>query len=155
MQTISNPIELHLAYISTSKRPSFWQKLFNKEQQSNYAAVFTPGEGSGIILPIVIGAQEAQGLVIVAEGLVPSRPLLPDLFKAATDQFGYKLEFIIIHKIDEKGIFYAAMHYSNGEKKVELDARPSDAVTAALYAKAPVLIEQELLNKHGIRANPV
>jgi bifunctional DNase/RNase len=47
------------------------------------------------------------------------------------------------------------MHYSNGEKKVELDARPSDAVTAALHAKAPVLIEQELLNKHGIRANPV
>jgi bifunctional DNase/RNase len=158
MQTYSNPVELQIRaiHVPNTPKPSFWKRVFGKEvpPPSQYAVSLTPLDNENMVFPIIIGNYEAQAMAVVLEDMAPGRPLQSDLLKAAAEQFGYTLEYSIIHKIDQKGIYHAAIHYTNGEKQVVLDARPSDAITAALQTKKPILIEKELLEKYCLGANP-
>ena len=94
---------------------------------------------------MLIGKHEAMQMAIVIEEMTPKMPLTFDLFKTATDAFGYKLDSVTIDKLDEELIFHCTMLYSNRESKIGLHARVSDAITMALKYKSPIYTVPELL----------
>src|SRR5687768_9504516 len=62
--------------------------------------------GTGRMLPIWIGAQEATSILIAAEGAEAPRPLSHDLMKTLLEAVGATVERVDVTKIDD-GTFYA------------------------------------------------
>jgi len=121
---------------------------YSQTQSGAYALVLAEEEGTRRI-PIIVGGFEAQAIAIELEGLNPPRPLTHDLFKKFSDSYGIKLHEVNIHKLEE-GVFFANVLFDNGDKKITLDARTSDAIALALRFKCPIYTTDEIVEKAGI-----
>lgn len=121
---------------------------YSQTQSGAYALVLSEEEGNRRI-PIIVGGFEAQAIAIELEGLTPPRPLTHDLFKKFSDSYGIRLLEVNIHKLDE-GVFFANILCDNGDHKITLDARTSDAIALALRFHCPIYTTEEIVEKAGI-----
>lgn len=100
-------------------------------------------------LPIIIGMFEAQAIAIEIEKIIPNRPMTHDLFKAFAQNYHFTVEEIIISDLKE-GVFFAKILCSDGLKKTEVDARPSDAIAIGLRFDSPIFTYENILAEAGI-----
>ena len=121
---------------------------YSQTQTGAYALVLGEENGNRRI-PIIIGGFEAQAIAIQLEGLEPPRPLTHDLFYRFAVEYGITVETVHIFKLEE-GIFYSKLICTNGGKRVELDARTSDAIALALRFQCPIYTTLEILERAGI-----
>ena len=113
-------------------------------QQGAYLLLLAEENGSRRV-PVVVGKSEAQSIAIRMEKLAPPRPMTHDLMVNISEQFGIAYKEVYIYRFDN-GIFYSILAMTDGVKRVEIDARTSDAVAIAMRCDAPIYIEDELLN---------
>lgn len=97
------------------------------------------------ILPIVIGIMEVTAIKMKISGIMPPRPMTHDLFNASIKKLGANLDKIIITKL-EQNTFFAKLVFQIDSRFEEVDARPSDSIALALRAKAPIFVEEQVLN---------
>lgn len=117
-------------------------------QTHSYAVVL--GEINGLRrLPIVIGAFEAQAIVVALERIKPSRPLTHDLFYNFMLSFNIELREVLIYKLEE-GIFFAQLVCSNGKEIIEIDSRTSDALALAVRIGCPIFTYENILEAAGL-----
>ena len=121
---------------------------YSQTQSGAYALVLTEENGDRRI-PIIVGGFEAQSIAIQLEGLHPPRPLTHDLFLNFAKSFSIKLIEVNIYKLEE-GVFYSKLTCDNGKKKLDIDARTSDAIALALRFKCPIYTTDEIMNRSGI-----
>lgn len=120
----------------------------SQSQTGSFALVL--GEVSGNRrLPIIIGMFEAQAIAIEIEKIIPNRPMTHDLFKSFANSFNFSVEEIIISDLKE-GVFFAKIICSDGLKKMEVDARPSDAIAIGLRFDATIYTYENILAEAGI-----
>ena len=120
----------------------------SQSQTGSFALVL--GEESGYRrLPIIIGMFEAQAIAIEIEKIIPNRPMTHDLFKAFAEYFDFEVEEILISDLRE-GVFFAKIICSDGLKKVEIDARPSDAIAIGLRFGVSIYTYENILSEAGI-----
>lgn len=120
----------------------------SQSQQSSFALVLGETEGNRR-LPIIIGMFEAQAIAIEIEKIIPNRPMTHDLFKSFANNFHFTVEEIIISDLKE-GVFFAKIVCSDGLKKMEVDARPSDAIAIGLRFDSPIFTYENILAEAGI-----
>jgi len=117
-------------------------------QTHSYAVVL--GEINGLRrLPIVIGAFEAQAIVVALERIKPSRPLTHDLFHNFLSTFHIELQEVLIHKLEE-GIFFAKLLCKSGNEVIEIDSRTSDALALAVRIGCPIFTFESILETAGL-----
>ena len=121
---------------------------YSQTQSGAYALVLTEESGDRRI-PIIVGGFEAQSIAIQLEGLKPPRPLTHDLFMNFANSFNIDLKEVNIHKLEE-GVFYSKLLCDNGEKKLSIDTRTSDAIALALRFKCPIYTTEEIMERAGI-----
>jgi len=121
---------------------------YSQTQTGAYALVLGEENGNRRI-PIIIGGFEAQAIAIQLEGLKPPRPLTHDLFFTFAMEYGISVEMVYIFRLEE-GVFYSKLICTNGGKRVELDARTSDAIALALRFQCPIYTTSEILERAGI-----
>jgi bifunctional DNase/RNase len=121
---------------------------YSQTQSGAYALVLTEESGDRRI-PIIVGGFEAQSIAIQLEGLKPPRPLTHDLFMNFANSFNIDLLEVNIHKLEE-GVFYSKLLCDNGEKKLTIDTRTSDAIALALRFKCPIYTTEEIMERAGI-----
>jgi len=92
---------------------------------------------------------EAQAIAIEIEKIIPNRPMTHDLFKSFAEYFDFGVEEIIISDLRE-GVFFAKIICSDGLKKVEIDARPSDAIAIGLRFDVSIFTYENILSEAGI-----
>ena len=98
------------------------------------------------IIPIWIGTNEAGQLGAAIEKVKLPRPMTHDLFLDALTNLDARVDHVILN--DLKGqTFFAKLYLRQGGRLVELDARPTDAISLALRQDAPFLITEELLER--------
>ena len=131
-------IELQVLNISNSQA-----------QAGAYALVLGEVDGKRQ-LPIIIGATEAQAMIIEMKGIVPPRPLTHNLFASVLEVLGVKLMRILIYKVDN-GIFYSYLYMKTEETILRSDARTSDAVALALRMNAPIFIYEDILEAECLK----
>jgi bifunctional DNase/RNase len=117
-------------------------------QTGSFALVLGETEGNRR-LPIIIGMFEAQAIAIEIEKIIPNRPMTHDLFKAFALNYHFTVEEIIISDLKE-GVFFAKILCSDGLKKTEVDARPSDAIAIGLRFDSPIYTYENILAEAGI-----
>jgi bifunctional DNase/RNase len=96
------------------------------------------------ILPIWIGPGEAQAIRrILSEEPFP-RPLTHDLLHIIVEGLKAKISRVVIADLREN-TFFASIVVERGEEILSIDARPSDSIAVALRAKAPMFVNDKLL----------
>ncbi len=120
----------------------------SQSQTGSFALVLGEVDGNRR-LPIIIGMFEAQAIAIEIEKILPNRPMTHDLFKAFANNFHFTLEEIIISDLNE-GVFFAKIVCTDGLKKTEIDARPSDAIAIGLRFDCPIYTYENILAEAGI-----
>jgi uncharacterized protein len=120
----------------------------SQSQTGSFALVLGETQGNRR-LPIIIGMFEAQAIAIEIEKIVPNRPMTHDLFKSFANSFHFHIEEIVISDLKE-GVFFAKIVCSDGLKKTEIDARPSDAIAIGLRFDCPIFTYETILAEAGI-----
>ncbi len=99
-------------------------------------------------IPIWIGLLEATAIASVLQDINFDRPMTHDLFRNFIQLM--KIEIVKIEVCDLKeNTFFAKIYFLSNEKTFEMDARPSDAIALALRFKAPIFIDDKVIEKFG------
>ena len=123
------------------------------DPNSNSPIVVLKGVDSDTILPIWVGAFEANAIALEIEKIVPQRPMTHDLIRNLITEIGYKVVRVIITDLREN-TFYALIELADESGKiVSLDARPSDAIALALRSDCAIFAEQKVLDISAASSN--
>lgn len=98
------------------------------------------------ILPIWIGANEAQAIARELAGESFQRPLTHDLVATLVEGLKAKVSRIIIAELRDN-TFFANIMVEQDSEVLSIDARPSDSIAVALRCKAPIFVSEELLEQ--------
>ena len=112
------------------------------------AAVLLRLEESETVVPIYIGALEAQSIVYGLAGKEPERPLTHDLIVSTFSQLGIDITRIDITEIRDL-TFYARLHITQGQNVYSIDSRPSDCMALAARLKCPIFIDEDVVANAG------
>lgn len=121
---------------------------YSQTQSGAYALVLSEENGQRRV-PIIVGGFEAQAIAIQLEGLKPPRPLTHDLFVNFALSFKINLIEVNIYKLEE-GVFFSKLICDNGQTRISIDARTSDAIALALRFKCPIFTTEDILTRAGI-----
>ena len=98
------------------------------------------------IVPVWVGPAEAMQLGMAVEHMRTPRPLTHDLMLDAHTNLDARIDHAV--RNDVKGTtFFAKLYLKQGNRTIELDARPSDAIALAIREDAPIYIDEKTLNK--------
>lgn len=100
-------------------------------------------------LPIWVGPFEAESITVALQEVEMSRPLTHDLMKNLFGVFDARVLRVEIINLKED-IFYGNIVAEAGQKTVEIDSRPSDAIALAVRAHVPILVSQEVMDAAGV-----
>ena len=111
--------------------------------------VLEPEEDSPIggverILPIWIGPQEAMQVGTALEHIKMPRPLTHDLFLDALTNLDTRVDHVLISGVSGK-TYFAKLYLRQGARLIELDARPTDAISLAIREGSPMYVDDEVL----------
>jgi RNA polymerase sigma factor (sigma-70 family) len=96
------------------------------------------------VLPIWVGAAEANAIALALAGIATPRPMSLSLMYRVLGMANIALEHVVVSALRDN-IFYAVLTLRIDGRAQKVDARPSDALTLALYAGAPVFVMPEML----------
>jgi len=116
------------------------------DPNSNTPIVVLKGVESEVILPIWVGAYEANAIALEIEKIAPQRPMTHDLLRNLIVQLNFKVDRVTVSNLLDN-TFYALIELSDDKKRVvSLDARPSDAIALALRFDSPIFVAQKVLD---------
>jgi uncharacterized protein len=101
---------------------------------------------SDTMLPIWVGAYEANAIALEIEKIAPPRPMTHDLLRNLITELGIQVERVVVTSLRDNTFFAEIeMRTSDGNRMV-LDSRPSDAIALALRADCPIYVDMEVIN---------
>lgn len=102
-------------------------------------------------LAIFIGPFEADAITYELQEIAQRRPLTHDLIKTLIEELGATLAYVLVNDIRDD-IYYARLVLDTaGDKRIEIDCRPSDAIAIAVRTKVPLYVAEAVLDRAGIR----
>src|SRR3954468_24551193 len=117
------------------------------DPNTNTPIVVLKGINSETVLPIWVGAFEANAIALEIEKVVPQRPMTHDLLRNVIMECHLRATSVVITDLLEN-TFYARIELKDvNEDPVLLDARPSDAIALALRLDCPIFVEQRVLDQ--------
>ena len=100
---------------------------------------------SDTMLPIWVGAYEANAIALEIEKITPPRPMTHDLLRNLIIELGIQVERVVVTSLRDNTFFAVIeMRMSDGNRMV-LDSRPSDAIALALRADCPIYVDAEVI----------
>src|SRR5512132_1746320 len=113
---------------------------------SNSQIVVLKDEEEKFFLPIWVGIFEANAIALQLENITTPRPMTHDLLRNMISELDARVARIVINDLRDS-TFFAQIRLITGEKTLEVDARPSDAIALALRTEAPIFVAQSVLDQ--------
>lgn len=98
------------------------------------------------VLPIWVGPVEANAIALQIENVTPPRPMTHDLLKNLLTEFDARVQRVVITAL-RGNTFYAYLDIDRQGTRILVDARPSDALAVALRSRAPVFVDESVLDQ--------
>ncbi|MEQ8210053.1 MAG: bifunctional nuclease family protein [Lacipirellulaceae bacterium] len=97
--------------------------------------------------PILIGVFEATSIDRRVKHEPSARPLTHDLLVGAVEALGGEFQDVIISELREH-TYYAVLRVRHEGELIEIDARPSDAITVAVTCdpQLPIYVSEDVLH---------
>jgi uncharacterized protein len=120
------------------------------------ALMMDPNSGTPIIilkdvnsetmLPIWVGAYEANAIALEIEKIAPQRPMTHDLLRNLIVEMGAQVNRVVVTELRDNTFFaIIEMNTSDGTTMM-LDSRPSDAIALALRTDCPIFVDMEVVS---------
>ena len=116
------------------------------DPNTNTPIVVLKGIETDTVLPIWVGAFEANAIALEIEKIEPQRPMTHDLLRNVIIECGLSASRVVVTDLLDN-TFYAQIELmdANGEP-MALDSRPSDAIALALRLDCPIFVERRVLD---------
>ena len=115
---------------------------------SQRVVILKDGQGDRYLF-IWIATAEAYSIAMELQGNSALRPLTHDLLKSVIAELGATVVSVVINDLSDD-IFYARVNLKLGDRQIEVDSRPSDAIALAVRAKAPIFVAESVLEHAGV-----
>ncbi len=116
------------------------------DPNTNTPIVVLKGVESETVLPIWVGAFEANAIALEIEKVVPQRPMTHDLLRNVIVECQLSASGVVITDLLENTFFARIELKDQNDDPVMLDARPSDAIALALRLDCPIYVEQKVID---------
>jgi len=100
---------------------------------------------SETMLPIWVGAYEANAIALEIEKIAPQRPMTHDLLRNVILEMGASVERVVVTELRDNTFFASIMMQDKSGGSVMIDARPSDAIALALRVDCPIFVNEEVI----------
>ncbi len=100
---------------------------------------------SETMLPIWVGAYEANAIALEIEKIAPQRPMTHDLLRNLIVEMGARVLRVVITELRDNTFFAVIEMRNQSGEALLLDARPSDAIALALRADSPIYVNEEVI----------
>ena len=110
--------------------------------------------GSEVAVPIFIGAQEAQAILLGLGNVATPRPLTHDLFMTVLEKVGATVERVEINALKDD-TFFANLIINFKGTSITVDARPSDSIALAVRSKCPIFIAEDIVDTVGYQVSMI
>jgi bifunctional DNase/RNase len=97
------------------------------------------------VLPIWVGVFEANAIALQIENIATPRPMTHDLLRNVIADLDGRVDRVVVSDLKDN-TFYAVIHLTVRGERVAIDARPSDAIALALRTRAPILVEEAVID---------
>jgi bifunctional DNase/RNase len=97
------------------------------------------------VLPIWVGVFEANAIALQIENVATPRPMTHDLLRNIITDLDGQVDRIVVSDLKDN-TFFALIHLTVKGEGVAVDARPSDAIALALRTRAPILVEESVID---------
>jgi uncharacterized protein len=97
------------------------------------------------VLPIWVGMFEANAIALQIENIATPRPMTHDLLRNVIHDLKAEVQKIVVCDLQEN-TFYALIYLELNGGTVAIDARPSDAIALALRTRAPIFVEDSVID---------
>jgi bifunctional DNase/RNase len=111
---------------------------------TNMPIVVLKDVASETVMPIWVGIFEANAIAIEIEKVAAPRPMTHDLTRNLIRHLNARLERVVITELKDD-TFLAVLWLLQGDERVTIDARPSDAIALALRADCPIYVSEQVM----------
>ena len=119
------------------------------DRASNTPIIILKSEDDEQAVPIWIGLLEATSIASALQNIKYDRPMTHDLLKNFADTL--QISIVKVEVCDLKdNTFYARIYFVSKDQSFDIDARPSDAIALALRFKAPIYVEDSVMQQSKI-----
>jgi len=112
---------------------------------SNMPIVILRDKEGNRTLPIWVGMFEANAIALQIENISTPRPMTHDLLRNVIHDLKANVEKIVVCDLQD-GTFYALIYLRVDGESVAIDSRPSDAIALALRTRAPIFVEEAVID---------
>jgi bifunctional DNase/RNase len=119
---------------------------------SNSPIVILKDAAGDTVLPIWVGAFEAQAIALELEKVSTPRPMTHDLIKNVLVGLETQVHKVVVTELRED-TFYAVIWLEREGEVVSIDSRPSDALALALRVDCPIFVDDVVLKNSKLAAN--
>jgi bifunctional DNase/RNase len=96
------------------------------------------------VLPIWVGVFEANAIALQIENVATPRPMTHDLLRNVIIDLEGAVDRVVVSDLKES-TFFAIIHLTVKGEHLFVDARPSDAIALALRTRAPILVDETVI----------
>jgi bifunctional DNase/RNase len=97
------------------------------------------------VLPIWVGIFEANAIALQIENVSTGRPMTHDLLRNVIHDLKGTVQKVVVCDLQDN-TFYALIYVQLNGDTLAIDARPSDAIALALRARAPIFVEETVID---------
>src|SRR2546425_2237650 len=97
------------------------------------------------VLPIWVGIFEANAIALQIENISTPRPMTHDLLRNVIQDLKASVEKVVVCDLQDN-TFYALIYLGLHGDTLAIDARPSDAIALALRTRAPIFVEEPVID---------
>ncbi len=112
---------------------------------SNMPIVILRDKDGTRTLPIWVGMFEANAIALQIENISTPRPMTHDLLRNVIHDLKGTVEKIVVCDLQD-GTFYALIYLRVQGEVLAIDSRPSDAIALALRTRAPIFVEEAVID---------
>ena len=111
---------------------------------------------SETLLPIWVGAYEANAIALEIEKIATQRPMTHDLLRNLIVEMGARVERVVVTELRDNTFFAVIEMRNSSGDFIMLDSRPSDAFALALRADCPIYVNEEVIQaSHSLTGEQV
>ena len=112
---------------------------------SNMPIVILRDKDGAKTLPIWVGMFEANAIALQIENISTPRPMTHDLLRNVIHDLKASVQKVVVCDLQDS-TFYALIYLTLNGESVAIDSRPSDAIALALRTRAPIFVEEAVID---------
>ncbi len=153
-------IHVQIVDVRHDKRTGGGVVLLKEEDDANL---------DGRILPIFIGRYEATAIEIALNNEEPPRPMTHDLLRNILEELGISILAVEITEVRDE-TYFAEIVLSGGkditaeggtprepqpDQFIRISSRPSDAIALSVRVDCPIVVNESVIDKSGVRPSEI